>query len=92
MQPTASAVGARPETTKPQRGERKSVPEIFFVVGDMIILQKCEQFITERLLLVMLLLAGDVVCDCGDIGFADAENAVSGLPREVGCPFFADPF
>ena len=40
---------------------------------------------------MVLFLTGNVFRNGGDIGFADAEHPVSGLPGEVSCPFVAHP-
>ena len=83
MQLRAQALGKKP-TREPRSGERL-IPDITFVVGDIILLRK--EFFLKRVFLVMGFLGCDVPRLGGNIRFAHAEYAVSGQPGELVCPF-----
>src|SRR5579872_3267328 len=67
------------------------IPDVVFVVGDVVLLEECDEFFLEGLLLMMFLLFCNVFCHLGEVGFTHAEDAVSGLPSEFWIPFFMHP-
>ena len=77
---------------KPRRGERKKlIPYVSLIVGHVVLLQERNEFVLERMLLMMLFLFRDIFCDGCDVGFAHAEDTVSGLPRKFWIPFLVHP-
>ena len=87
-----SRLGMRLPTLKKQRstndvGMNHSIPDIFRIVLNTILLQKGNELFLERMLFMMFLLSGDVFGDGRDAGFTHAEYAVTGLPRESGGMF-----
>ena len=59
-----------------------SIPNVPFVVLNMMFLQKRDELLLKRMLLMMLLLPRDVFGDCPGVRFADPENAVPALPSK----------
>ena len=72
-------------------GINHSIPNIFRIVLNTILLQKGNELFLERMLLMMFLLSGDVFGDGRDAGFTHAEYAVSRLPGEIRGMFLAYP-
>jgi hypothetical protein len=59
-----------------------SIPNIPFIEGDLVSLQKSPVFLLERFFPMMFLLIRDIFTDGWHVGFGDGERAVTCLPRE----------
>jgi hypothetical protein len=64
----------------PKGRKNPSIPEIFFIHGNSVLLQKRHEFILKRPRLVMLPLMGYVVSNGGGSRLADGKRTVAGLP------------
>src|SRR5262245_39203069 len=65
-----------------QTTQSQSVPDVAFVVVDLVFHQIPAEFVLERLRLVMLFLSGNVDLHCFDMSGANGERTVAVLPEE----------
>ena len=65
------------------RARDHSIPKIFLIEFNFMVLQQPAELILERLSFVMLLLIGDVRLDRVASRMAHGERAIAGLPREL---------
>ena len=72
-------------------GRKKSIPQVFLVVGRVVLLEKGQELFLKRVLLVMFFLAGDVFRNGADARFANAEDCIASLPGKIRAPFLVDP-
>src|SRR5437867_878863 len=75
-----------PQSPSPCKGGTNSIPRIPFIDRPFVLRAESAVLRLEILLSVVLGLAVDVFLDWLDLNRADAEFAVSGLPREIGIP------
>ena len=59
--------GFRRKHTKPRRGERNLIPNVTFVVRDVILLQERHKLLLKRMLLMVFVLSCDVLGDCRNV-------------------------
>jgi len=56
--------GSRGRESKPRRGERKLIPDVTFVVHNVILLQERHKLLLKRMFLVVFVLGCNVFGDC----------------------------
>ena len=66
MQPTVQAAGGYDNDFQAPEGRQKLTPDIFLVVGNVVILEEGDKLLLKRMLLVVFFLVGDIFCDGGD--------------------------
>ena len=72
-----------------RKGRRKPSPQIFFIVINLVFLEKRHIFLLKSFCPMMLGLVGNVFLDCVAIGNAHGKRAITRLPRKI---FYADGF
>ncbi len=80
------------ETRQGLKGRKKLIPDISFVMRNMVLLEERNELLLKRMLLVMFLLVRNVFGNSGNVGFADAKHTISGLPRKFGMALTVNPF
>src|SRR5262249_56730926 len=84
--PPRGRAGGRNNPAEPRKGRRnrrRSFPEVALLRRDTVRLQERHELILERVLPVVLLLAGDVLPHPLHLRRADGERPVAALPREA---------
>ena len=81
--PRARARGIDWLIFSPAGAEDASFPEVTWIVSDVVLVQKGDQFFLKRNLSVMLLLVGDVLTHSFCIRVADTERRITRLPAKL---------
>ena len=79
-----SALGSRLTLEQALKGRHNSIPNISFVIINLIPFQKTAKFLLKCFASVMFPLTGDVFSDFRHIGLTDGKCAISALPIKVG--------
>ena len=67
MQRAAQAVGKWRDAMQPRQGRKKLIPEVFLVIGHIVLLEERNELLLKRMLFVMLLLSGNISSRRGDV-------------------------